>query len=174
MAAFKQDFTITQSDDCSTLSLADISNMGNNDSSYTYSTFTTKNFTIYNDQDDLLATLTIVDSTPVTYSIGKDLYLKIQESLQIGSATPLTVVYKVALSCYVDLQYGQIVASEYNSTSGTPDANTSINREQTLFNIVKAIEAAQIFASIGNGALSQSMLDYANSFTNTFTPTPTS
>lgn len=175
MTDFTQNFTITQSNDCSTLSLQDSSNFGNNNQGYTYSTFNTKNFTIYNFELDLLATIPFVDNTPITYTIGKDLYLVIKENLQAGSSTPLVKVYNTALSCFVDLKYGDIVADEYNNLDLINTVDTSkVDRQNKLFNITKGIKAAQIFASIGNGALSQNMLDYANSFANTFVSTPTS
>lgn len=172
MAAFKQDFTIIQSTDCSTLTIADASNFGANDEGYTFGTFDTKNITIYDDASNVLATLNIVNANPVTFTVAKDLYLTFIYLLQDGVNTPLTKTYSRALSCFVDLDYGRIVANEYNSNPTTNSSNSELDRAESLFNIIKATKAAQIFASTGNGALSQSMLDYANSFVNTFITTP--
>lgn len=172
MAAFKQDFTITQSTDCSTLTIADNSNFSSNTEGYTFSTFDTKNITIYDAASNVLATLNIVNSNPVTFTVTKDLYLTFIYLLQIGSSTPLTKTYSRALSCFIDLDYGRLVANEYNSNPTTNSSNSELDKDQSLFNIIKSTKAAQVFASTGNGALSQSMLDYANSFVNTFITTP--
>lgn len=170
MAAFKQDFTIIQSDDCATLTLADNSNFSSNTEGYTFSTFDTKTITIYDASENILSTLPIVNATPVTFTVGKDLYLTFIYLLQIGTDTPLTKTYSKAMSCFVELKYGKIVAQEYNGPNC--ECSGEDNTQNTLFNIIKGIKAAQVFASTGNGALSQSLLDYANSFTDTFITTP--
>jgi len=170
MANFKQDFTITQSEDCTTLTLQDNSNFGDNDQNYTYSSFDTKNITLYDASNNVLAILPITDSTPVTTTIPKDMYITFTYLLQSGTDTPLTKTYVKALSCFVEKKYGKVVANKYNG----PDCDCSgeDNTDNVLISIEKGIFSAQIFASVGNGALSQSMLDYANSFTDTFIPNP--
>lgn len=154
MAAFLQDFTIVQSNDCTTLTFTDNSNFGDNDQGYTFSSFTLKQIVLYDYQTNILATLTIVDSTPVTYSIGSDLYISAVYTLQHLTDTALVKTYNVALSCYTDLIYGQVVAENI-------DCNDSNDR---LFNIVKGLSAAQIFAQRGNAALSQDCLNLASSY----------
>lgn len=168
MAAFKQDFTIVQSDDCSTLTIADNSNfgVGNNDENYTFSSFTTKTIAIYDSASNLLQTLTIVDTTPVTYTLTKDMYLSLVYTLQHNTDTPLVKTYNVAFSCFVELAYGTIVAKDYNNGNCLCDSTT--DDADRLFNINKGIKAAQIFASTGNSTLSQDMLNLANSYTNIF------
>lgn len=164
MAAFKQDFTIAQSEDCTTLTFADNSNMGSNDQGYDFSTFSTKNIGVYDSINSLIGSLIpIVDATPVTFTLDKDRYLSIVYTLQIGSSTPLTKTYDVALSCNVDLAFGNSIVSNILDENGITQDNTNI----TLFNIMKTTLASKIFAKGGNPILSQDMLDLANSYTNT-------
>lgn len=162
MAAFKQDFSIVQSSDCKTLTFTDTSNMGvgMNDSNYTYSTFTTKNIGVYDSTNTLIGTLIpIVDATPVTFTLDKDRYLSIVYTLQIGTSTPLTKTYNIALSCNVDLAFGNMLVNDIlNENHGES------NDDSTLFNIVKTTLASKIFASRNNGTLSQDMLDLANGY----------
>lgn len=160
MAAFLQDFTIQQSDDCTTLTLADNSNFSSNDQDYTYSTFTTKNISIYDSLNNLIISLPIVDSTPVTYTLTTDMYLSIVYTLQINTDTPLIKTKNVALSCFVDLQYGNIV---------TLDTLNEDGNNPNLFKIIKGIKAAKIFALRSNGTLAQDCLNYANSYANDIT-----
>lgn len=154
MAAFKQDFIISQSDDCKTLTFTDNSNFGNNDENYNFSTFNTKNIGVYDSTNTLIGSLIpIVDSTPVTFTLDKDRFLYIIYTLQQGSDTPLTKTYTPALSCFVDLKYGELVAE-----------TCSCEDKDTLFEIVKTTKAAQIYAQRGNAILSQEQLDLANQY----------
>lgn len=155
MAAFKQDFTIQQSNDCVTLTLIDNSNFGDNTEGYDYSSFDIKNITIYDNLNNVLVILPIVDTTPVTYTVTKDMYYEIVYTLQHSSDTPLVLVKTLALSCFVELVYGSLVANNCDCSN-----DTSIK----LFQVSKGIKAAQIFASRGNGVLSQDMLDYSNGY----------
>lgn len=161
MAAFKQDFTIEQSDDCTTLTFTDISNVGDNDENYTYSSFSTKNIGVYDSTNTLIGSLIpIVDETPVTFALDKDRFLFIRETFIHGTDTPLIKEYDVALSCYVDLSFGSSIIANILDENALRD-----NDDPTLFNIIKAVEAAKIFGARGNATLSQDMLDLANSYT---------
>ncbi len=165
MAAFKQDFTIEQSSDCTTLTFADISNMDDNDEGYDYDYFTTKNFGVYDSNNMLIGDLIdITDSTPVTFDLDKDRYLTIIETLQHNSDTPLTKTYDVALSCNVDLALGDAIVENILNENATNEVDLD---DETMFNIIKAVKAAQIFGSRSNGTLSQDMLDLANSYIDT-------
>lgn len=155
MAAFKQDFTILQSNDCKTLTLADNSNFGSNTEGYTYSSFDIKNITIYDSLNNVLVVLPIVDATPVTYIITKDMYYEIVYTLQHASDTPLVLVKTLALSCFVELAYGNLVCN---------NCDCSNDNSTKLFQVSKGIKASQIFASRGNGVLAQDMLDYSNGY----------
>lgn len=156
MAAFVQSFSIAQSSDCKTLTFTDTSNFSSNTEGYTYSYFTTKNIGVYDSNNTLIGSLIpIVDATPVTFTLDKDRYLHIVYTLQHNTDTPLTSIQNVALSCNVELAYGNIVANE--------ESNCSCNNEQ-LFNINKTLTAAKIFASRNNPILAQDQLDLANMY----------
>lgn len=156
MAAFEQSFSIVQSSDCETLTFADTSNFGDNDEGWDYSHFTTKNIGVYDSTNSLIGSLIpIVDSTPVTFTLDKDRYLSIKYTLQHNTDTPLVSTQNVALSCNVELAYGNIVANE--------ESNCICNNEQ-LFNIIKTLTAAKIFAERNNPILSQDNLDLSNMY----------
>lgn len=157
MAAFLQDFTITQSNDCKTISLADNSTFGSNDEGYTFGTFDTKTISIYDSLDTLLFLLSIIDSTAVTFPATKDNYYKIVYLLQQGSDDPLIKIKTKALSCFTELKYGEAV---------TFNCNCSKEVNDQLFQISKGLKSAQIFASRGNGVSAQDMLDFSSSYAN--------
>ncbi len=154
MAAFEQSFSIEQSADCETLTFQDTSNFDDNDEGYNYAYFTTKNIGVYDYDNTLIGSLiTIVDDTPVTFNLDKDRYLSIVYTLQHNTDTPLVKTTVVALSCNVELAFGTIVADE--------ESNCTCNNDK-LFNILKTVTAAKIFANRDNPVLSQDNLDLAN------------
>jgi len=157
MAAFKQDFSISQSNDCITVTLADTSNFGDNDEGYVYSTFTTKQITVYDSNNTIIGTpITIVDDTPVTFTLDKDRYIQLVYTLS-NDTLDLNLTKKLILTCYVELKFGQQFAS--GDCGCTSDDDTEC---KTL----KALKAADIFGRRGNGVKSQDAIDLANIYIN--------
>lgn len=158
MAAFYQDFSIEQSADCSTLTFTDTSNFSDNDEDYTYSYFTTKTIGVYDSTNSLIGNLiNVIDSTPVTFSLDKDRYLHIVYILQHDTDTPFTKISNVNLTCNVDLGYGKLVSESLNCKCNNCNSDT-------LFEIVQAELASNIYAQRANGTLAQETLDLANSY----------
>jgi len=162
MATFAQSFSMTQSSDCTTLSFADTSNFGSNDQGYTYSTFTTKTITLYDSNNNILTTLVITDSTPVTYVIQNDMYIKAVYQLSNMSLTLTPVIQTYTLSCFVELKYGNYLVTSSN-TSTMNNAELDKNT-QPYFNVVKALKAAEIFGSRAIPVKAQDCLDLANDY----------
>lgn len=156
MAAFLQDFSITQSNDCETVTFADTSNFSDNDEGYSYATFTTKTIGVYDQDNNLIGDLIdIVNSTPVTFTLDKDRYLHLVYTLS-NDTLDLEKVKNILLTCYIELKYGEAVVSQ--------DCNCGCGGEDNLCKVLKAMKAADIFARRGNAIKSQDSIDLANEY----------
>lgn len=163
MATFAstQDFTVSQSADCTTLTLTDISNYTTNDEGWDIGDFTDRKFLIYDSDGVLIETLLLGALFVATYTLPKDKMLSVTLSCTPPSLPAITKVRSVISTCFLQLCYAELVAKTDCGCESSCGGNSSgcNNVDNDKIKILQHIKAAEIFADYSNPVLAQKQLD---------------
>jgi hypothetical protein len=171
MAIFAAAFTVSQSSDCTTLTLTDTSNYNTiaspsaNSNGYATSSFDVREFVISNSNYEAVTSLSMFNGDlNVTYALTSDQWLSVDLQLFLDTdPAPLTASYDVTHSvlstCFLETCFAGLVAeAECGCGCGTGSCTCNNTQSDTVL-LLQFIRAAQIFAQYSNPVLAQKQLD---------------
>lgn len=163
MATFAstQDFTVSQSANCTTLTLTDTSNYTTNDEGWAIGDFLNRSFLIYDSNNNLIDTIVLGIGLTATYTLSQDQMLSVTLSCTPPTGPALLKVHAVLSVCFLQLCYAELVANT-DCDCGCSGGGNSCGCDSTSNDKVKLLEyikAAEIFAEYSNPVLAQKQLD---------------
>lgn len=170
MATFAstQDFTVSQSANCTTLTLTDISNYTTNSEGWTVSSFLQRSFLIYDSNGNLIDTIPLGISLTTTYALTQDEMLSVTLSCTPPTGPALLKVRSVLSVCFLQLCYAELVANT-ECGCGCGGGGNSCGCDGVSGDRIKLLEyikAAEIFAEYSNPVLAQKQLDAGTALCN--------
>lgn len=167
MAVFAASFTVSQSADCSTLTLVDTSNYVGNDSGLNMGSFIAREFLVSNSNSELIDTISLVGGALTgTYSLTADEWLSVELNLET-SVSSYTETHSVLSTCYLETCYAELVAATECScgcNGGSCSCENSTSNDKVR--LLEYIKAAQIFSEYSNPVLAQKQLDAGTALCN--------
>jgi hypothetical protein len=163
MATFEstQDFTVSQSANCTTLTLTDTSNYTTNDEGWAIGSFLQRSFLIYDSNNNLIDTIVLGTSLTATYTLTQDEMLSATLSCTPPTGPALLKTRSILSVCFLQLCFAELVANT-DCGCGCDGGGNSCgcdgvsNDRATLLQYIKA---AEIFAEYSNPVLAQKQLD---------------
>jgi len=163
MATFAstQDFTVSQSADCTTLTLTDISNYTSNDEGWLIGNFTNRKFLIYDSDGVLVTTINLGSLLIATYTLTVDKMLSVTLSCTPPTGPALLKTHSVLSTCFLQLCFAELVANTECGCGGSCGCSSSgcENTDSDKLKLLQYIKAANIFAEYSNPVLAQKQLD---------------
>lgn len=163
MATFAstQDFTVSQSADCTTLTLTDTSNYTTNDEGWAIGDFTDRKFLIYDSDGILIDTIELGALLTATYTLTVDKMLSATLSCTPPVGDPITKTHSILSTCFLQLCYAELVAKTDCGCGGSCSCSSGSceNVESDKIKILQHIKAAEVFAAYSNPVLAQKQLD---------------
>jgi hypothetical protein len=164
MATFAstQDFTVSQSADCTTLTFTDISNYTSNDEGWVIGDFTDRKFLIYNSDGVLVDTIELGLLLTATYTLTVDKMLSVTLSCTPPTGPALLKTHSVLSTCFLQLCFAELVANTECGCGGGScgcSSGSCENVDSDKLKLLQYIKAADIFAEYSNPVLAQKQLD---------------
>lgn len=163
MATFAstQDFTVSQSADCTTLTFTDISNYTSNDEDWVIGDFTDRKFLVYDSDGVLVDTIELGLLLSATYTLTVDQMLSVTLSCTPPAEAALLKTHSVLSTCFLQLCYAELVANTECGCGGSCGCSSSgcENTDSDKVKLLQYIKAADIFAEYSNPVLAQKQLD---------------
>ena len=162
MADFSAQISVSQSSECSTITVTDISNYTDNTQGFEREDFTTRKVEVRDSIGLLLHSLVVPNSGPsqdvVTFTLYSASWLSMNLILEKTTAPTASYSKNVnqVFTCHLELFYADLV----NSVDCCDDSQKSCDLRLSL---LESIKAAQIFGQYGNSTKAQKSLDYGTS-----------